>query len=176
MKCTLSSPCSGHSITRQNIHLSNVLQTGFEPRALWALWTVFILWKYLSPVPWCYSPFPCHAPSVTSKLLISQVREMKYLRPHIISAEMCDLRSTALNSANDIYMQITVRYTFELKEWCRVRSESRCAFTKGVGSDVHELLIGLKTFNFIRKQFLQIWYFLYFVDRVSLCITITKPT
>jgi hypothetical protein len=35
-------------------------------------------------------------------------------------------------------------------------SESRCALTKGAGSDVHERLYTLDPFNFIRKHFLQI--------------------
>jgi hypothetical protein len=129
-KCTLSPLCPGRYITRQNIPLSNGLETMSEPRALWALRTQCLSYEstevqFLGVT----IRFLVSTPPVTSRLFIYQVREMKYLRPFITPAEMCDLRSVALNSANDICMQITVRYACELKEWCTVRSESRCALT-----------------------------------------------
>jgi hypothetical protein len=37
-----------------------------------------------------------------------------------------------------------------------VRSESCCAFIRGVGSDFHSVYKGLNPFNFIRKTFLKI--------------------
>lgn len=80
--------------------------------------TVFTLWKNLSPVPWYYSPFPRQYTKCDFPAFINEVRELKYLRHYVISAEMCDLRSTAMNWANDIYMQIIIRYTFEVKGRC----------------------------------------------------------
>lgn len=80
--------------------------------------TVFTVWKYLSPVPWYYSPFPRQYTKCDFSDFINEVRELKYLKPYTISAEMCDLRSIRLHSANDIDMQITTRYTFGLKGRC----------------------------------------------------------
>lgn len=60
-------------------------------------------------------------PSEISWLFINEVRALKYATSPIISAELRDGRSTALNTA-DIYMQITVLHTFELKGRCIKKS------------------------------------------------------